>query len=240
LILWLLGKFHKIAVPVLGEISLTTNILLEKIKKTNAINQKLEIKERWRMWRKEKKSREQDDNKKGLSSAFIFKTLEKYIPKNAIISVDVGNNTYSFGRYFECKEQTILMSGYLGSIGFGYPAAIGAYAANTKRPIVAITGDGGFGQYLAEVTTAVKYNMPIKHILLNNNELAKITKEQLGSELDVWKTSLHNPNFSKYANNCGSLGIRVSKKSELDKALKKLFEHKGPGMVEIMSDKTLI
>ncbi len=62
------------------------------------------------------------------------------------------------------------MSGYLGSIGYGYPAAIGAWAASPGRPVVAITGDGGFGQYMAELTTAVKYNIPTKHILFNNME----------------------------------------------------------------------
>jgi thiamine pyrophosphate-dependent acetolactate synthase large subunit-like protein len=83
------------------------------------------------------------------------------MPENAVITVDVGNNTYSFGRYFECRSQSVLMSGYLGSIGYGYPAAIGAWAAAPDRPVVAITGDGGFGQYMAEMTTAVKYNIPI-------------------------------------------------------------------------------
>lgn len=69
---------------------------------------------------------------------------------------------------------SVLMSGYLGSIGFGFPAAMGAWAANTGRQIVSISGDGGFGQYAMEVTAAVKYNMNITHVLLNNNELGKI------------------------------------------------------------------
>ena len=70
----------------------------------------------------------------------------------------MGNNTYSFGRYFESNAgQRVLMSGYLGSIGFGYPAAIGAWAATEgERPIIAVTGDGGFGQYMGEILTAVK------------------------------------------------------------------------------------
>ena len=75
------------------------------------------------------------------------------MPDDAVIAVDVGNNAYSFGRYFECAHQSVLMSGYLGSIGFGFPAAMGAWAAAPDRPIVAVTGDGGFGQYLAELTS---------------------------------------------------------------------------------------
>ena len=128
------------------------------------------------------------------------------------------------------------MSGYLGSIGYGYPAAIGACAAQPERPVVAITGDGGFAQYMAEVTTAVKYGLPIKHILLNNKELGKIRKEQTIENKTVWSTSLHNPSFSEFANNCGALGIRVTKMNELQSAFEKLFSHKGPAMLEIMTD----
>ena len=68
-----------------------------------------------------------------------MKVLSRLIPADAVIAVDVGNNTYSFGRYFECSQQSILMSGYLGSIGFGYPAAMGAWAAD---PAADGLGDG--------------------------------------------------------------------------------------------------
>jgi len=233
-----LAKFHKIKSQVLGDIKITMDILMKDVSMSNE-NLIPQIKEQWEEWKKEKSVRSQKDNKKGLSSAFIFEILNKLTPSNAVIALDVGNNTYSFGRYFECKEQTVLMSGYLGSIGFGYPAAMGAWAATPNRPIIAISGDGGFGQYLAEVTTAVKYNIPIKHILLNNSELGKISLEQKNEDLPVWKTGLHNPNFSKYAENCGALGIRVTKREELEPALKKLFENKGPGMVKIITDSLL-
>ena len=111
------------------------------------------------------------------------------------------------------------MSGYLGSIGFGFPAAMGAWAAAPDRTIVAVTGDGGFGQYLGEITTAVKYGMNITHVLLNNSQLGKITKEQRAAEWDVWQTSLHNPDFAAYAQLCGALGIRVTEREQLDDAL---------------------
>ena len=123
----------------------------------------------------------------------IFAALSRALPADAVICVDVGNNTYSFGRYFETSGQRVLMSGYLGSIGFGYPAALGAWAAAPDRPIVAVTGDGGFGQYLAELTTAVKYRIPIRHVLLDNAVLGKISKEQRAAEYDVWQTSLPIP-----------------------------------------------
>ena len=139
------------------------------------------------------------------------------------------------------------MSGYLGSIGFSFPAAMGAWAATQEddprfagRKVVSVSGDGGFGQYMAEVTTAVKYGMDITHVLLNNSELGKISKEQRSGSWDVWQTELVNPNFAKYAELCGALGIRVEEADQLAGALKRALEHDGPALVEIHSDAQLV
>src|SRR5882757_3421708 len=132
------------------------------------------------------------------------------------------------------------MSGYLGSIGFGFPAAMGAWAAAPDRTILAVTGDGGFGQYLGEITTAVKYHMNITHVLLNNCELGKITKEQRAAEWDVWQTSLHNPEFAAYAQLCGAFGVRVTEIGQLDDALTAAFAFDGPALVEVVTDPDLI
>ena len=139
------------------------------------------------------------------------------------------------------------MSGYLGSIGFALPAALGAWAATQEddprfkdRAVVSVSGDGGFGQYMAEFTTAVKYGMNITHILLNNSELGKISKEQRAGNWDVWQTSLHNPSFAAYAENCGGLGIRVTKGEDLEEVLKRALAHGGPSLVEIITDAALV
>jgi thiamine pyrophosphate-dependent acetolactate synthase large subunit-like protein len=182
-----------------------------------------------------------DDHGSGVASAPLFEALARHTPENAVIAVDVGNNTYSFGRYFECNAgQHVLMSGYLGSIGFGFPAAMGAWAAAPGRTIVAVTGDGGFGQYLAEITTAVKYGMNITHVLLNNSQLGKISKEQRAGEWDVWQTSLHNPEFAAYAQLCGAFGARVTERGQLDDAFRAAFAYDGPALVEVVTDADLI
>ncbi len=237
----MLGKGHAVTVPLWGEISATSKLLAAALpESTGSVDPRGEIAERWAIWRAEKERRAKDDRGHGLNSAALFAAMTRRIPDDAVISVDVGNNTYSFGRYFECERQSVLMSGYLGSIGFGYPAAMGAWCAAPDRTIVAVTGDGGFGQYMGELTTAVKYGMPIVHVLLNNRELGKISKEQRAGEFDVWQTSLHNPDFSKFAENCGALGIRVEEKDELDGALERALAHEGPALVEVMTDSELI
>ena len=237
-----LSKFHKIDAAVWGEISVTVDLLAEHMTKwDNKIDQRPFIKERWAIWKTEKAKRLAEDRGKGISAIAVFDALNRLTPDHAVMCVDVGNNAYSFGRYFEPKNHTFLMSGYLGSIGFAFPAAMGAWAAvGDERPVIAVAGDGGFCQYLAEMTTAVKYNMPIKTIILNNHELGKISKEQRADNLDVWATDLVNPNFAVYAESCGALGIRVTEKNALDAAIQQLMAHDGPGLVEVMTDAALL
>ena len=158
------------------------------------------------------------------------------MPDDAVIAVDVGDNTYAFGHYFESKGgQDVLMSGCLGSIGFALPAALGAYAATGgARPIVSISGDGGLGQYRAEFTTAVEYAMPITHIVLNNDELAKISREQVSALLPVLQTDLVNPDFAAYAEMCGGRGFRIDRAEDLETILAEaLAVADGPSIVEI-------
>tara|TARA_R110002050_G_scaffold300621_1_gene470991 strand:+ start:13288 stop:15234 length:1947 start_codon:yes stop_codon:yes gene_type:complete len=237
-----LSKFHAVDAAVWGEISVTVGLLNENLSQyANKVNQAPEIAVRWDIWKREKQKRLKENRGEGVSSIAVFDALNKTAPDNAVMCVDVGNNAYSFGRYFESKNHTFLMSGYLGSIGFALPAALGSWAAvGNDRPIIAVAGDGGFCQYLAEVTTAVKYNMPIKIIVLNNNELGKISKEQRAGEFDVWATDLVNPNFAEYATGCGALGIKVTDKKDLQSAMKQLFAHDGPGLLEISTDVKLI
>ena len=235
-----LGKFHPVTVPVLGEIGVTCRLIADRLGDTDATDQRDDVAARWKIWREEKARRRQDDRGQGVNAAAVFDSLTRLVPENAVIAVDVGNNTYSFGRYFECKQQAVLMSGYLGSIGFGFPAAMGAWAAAPHRPTICVTGDGGFGQYMGELTTAVKYGMNITHVLLNNNELGKISKEQRAGEWDVWQTSLVNPDFAEYAKLCGAMGIRVTAVDELDDAISRALAHDGPALVEVVSDAQLV
>ena len=179
-----LGRFHPVTVPVLGHAGITAAVLRERVgSNPDRVDQRADIAERWAIWRAEKARRLADDRMMGVGSAAVFDTMTRLVPDGAVVTVDVGNHAYSFGRYYECGEgHSVLMSGYLGSIGFGFPAAMGAWAADPNRTIVTVTGDGGFGQYLAELTTAVKYDMNITHVLLNNSSLGKISSLSARSE----------------------------------------------------------
>lgn len=235
-----LGKFSPVEIPVWGDIGVTVGLLKDAIPPVDRPATRSDIELRWRRWRIEKMSRATETDESGrIHPAAIFEVLSDLAPDDAAIAVDVGNNTYAFGHYFETKaHQDVVMSGYLGSIGFGFPAAMGLWAAtrSTRRKVISISGDGGFGQYMAEFTTAVKYKMPITHILLDNSELGKISREQIGALRPIWETSLVNPDFAEYARSCGGAGFRVSSRDQLRPKLEEAMAiQTGPSLVVIES-----
>ena len=235
-----IGRFNAVTVDVLGDASLALTALIGSLDEVKATDQRPDLAERWAIWRAEKARRATDDRGRGVGAAAVFHALSQHLPADAVVTVDVGNHAYSLGRYLESRGQPVLMSGYLGSIGFGYPAALGAWAAAPQRPIVAVTGDGGFGQYATELTTAVKYGIPIMHVLLDNHALGKISKEQLAEDYPVWHTSLHNPDWAGYAQLCGATGIRVTSRDQLDEAMTTLFASDGPALLHIEQDAELL
>lgn len=237
-----LGRFHPVEIPILGHVGVTAELLADRMSVGGGFEDRTEeVAERRGIWRREKASRRADDSGRGINSAAIFDSLSRQIDADAVMAVDVGNNTYSFGRYFEVENQSVVMSGYLGSIGFAFSAAMGLWAAvGGERQVVAIAGDGGFGQYAMEFTTAVKHKMDITLILLVNDELGKISKEQRGGEFDVWQTSLHNPDFAEFADLCGGRGFRARDASGLDEAIMAALAFEGPSLVHIDTDPLLV
>ena len=235
----ILGKFHPVDVPLWGDIGVTVAALADALPSTSRPEVEADLAQRVAAWREEKARRGQMIDEQGrMHPAAVFSALSALAPKDAVIAVDVGNNTYAFGHYFESSGgQDVLMSGYLGSIGFALPAALGAWAAvGDVRKVISVSGDGGLGQYLADFTTAVKYGMNITHIVLNNSELGKISREQVSAIRPVWQTALHNPDFAAYAENCGGKGFWVTEPGDLPEVLAAaLAVESGPSLVEVVS-----
>ncbi|MGA8994631.1 MAG: thiamine pyrophosphate-binding protein, partial [Nocardioidaceae bacterium] len=234
-----LGRFHAVSAHVLGDAALSLTALREQAS-PGAGRQVDDVADRWRIWRAEKARRVGEERGRGVPAAAVFERLGRHLPEDAVVCVDVGNHAYSLGRYLESSGQPVLMSGYLGSIGFGYPAALGAWAADPGRPVVAVTGDGGFGQYAMELTTAVKYGAPIKHVLLDNHGLGKISKEQVAGDFPVWQTSLVNPDWAQFARLCGAAGFSARTAADLDAGFEDLFATPGPALLHIEQDPDLI
>jgi len=181
--------------------------------------------------------READASHVPIRPQYIIKVLNDKISPDAIISLDIGDNGWWFGRNFQMKQtQKMVMSGYLASMGFGLPAAMAAQLAYPKKQVVCIAGDGGFSMVMGDFLTAVKYRLPIKAFLFNNRQLGMIMQEQKIENYPNWQTELHNCDFAQYANICGGIGIKVTAPQELEKAVEKALSLENTVIVEIDTD----
>lgn len=167
---------------------------------------------------------------------FIIKVLSEIIPENAVISLDEGENQWWFGRNFRMKRQRFAMSGYLATMGFGLPGAIAAKFAYPDRPVFCITGDGGFSMAMADFVTAIKYNLPIVILILNNQELGMSQVEQMSEHYPNFATDLHNPDFARYAEACGGAGMTVERPEELKSTILKAMSMNLPVIVDVKTD----
>lgn len=168
---------------------------------------------------------------------YIIHLLNQKIDPNAIITVDVGENAWWVGRNFWMrKEQDILLSGNLLSMGFGLPAALASQITYPDRQVVCITGDGGFSMVMGEFLTAVKYDIPVKVFLMNNKQLGMIMQEQKVEKYPNWQTELQDCDYAGFAENCGGIGIKVSQPEMLESAIDEALKLKKPVLVDIDTD----
>ena len=237
-----LGKFHPVEVPLWGDIGRTLGAARRGAPGASsdpALRAEI-AQRRARLGAPRRRAARASPTTDGrLHPALVFDVLGRLVPDDAVIAVDVGNNTYAFGHYFECRgRQDVLMSGYLGSIGFGVPGRDRRLArprAASGR-VIAVTGDGGFGQYLAEFTTAVAERMPITHVLLNNDELGKISREQISAHPPGLGDRPRQPRLRRLRRVCGGRGFKVDRAEQLAPALAAaLAVRDRPALVEIRS-----
>lgn len=182
---------------------------------------------------------EADASKKPIRPQYIIKVLNERVAGDAVISLDVGENCWWFGRNFWMKKtQKMVMSGLLGSMGFGLPGAMAAALAFPNRQIVCITGDGGFTMVMGDFLTVVKHKMPVKVFVFNNKQLGMIMQEQKVEGYPNWQTDLFDCDFASFAQNCGGVGIKVTEPKDLEDAVEKALATPGPVVVDIDTDPT--
>jgi len=164
--------------------------------------------------------------------------LSELAAEDAIISTDSGTITTWIARHFKIKRnQKFSCSGTLATMAPGLPYAIAAKVAFPERQSIAFVGDGGFTMLMGEFLTAVKYNLPIIVVIIKNNTLGQIKWEQivfLGNP--EYGCELHNPDFARYAEACGGLGLTVEKPDEIRPALERAIAAGKPAIVEVVVD----
>ena len=193
----------------------------------------------------------------GLTPEKIIKTINEMY-NNLIITTDVGQNQLWTTQYIEIDEnKQLLTSGGLGTMGYGFPAAIGAKLGNMDKDVICISGDGGVQMNIQEMATAVSYELPVTLVILNNGYLGNVRQwQELFFNKRYSSTCLryrrscnrdcmnpdkccpkYTPNFVKLAESYDAVGIRVTNEEELRAAFTKARENKnGPTVIEAYID----
>ncbi len=180
---------------------------------------------------------EGSDLSRPINPGFVMQALKRNVAGDAIICVDVGDHTYWFYKRFVCEGQRTFLSANIASMGFALPAALAAQLARPDRQVVCLTGDGGFGMLMADFTTAVREELPINVIVMNDERLKNIKKEMARDGYPEFGISFPNPDFADFARSAGGEGLRVEDPAELDDALARAFGSKKPALIDVVVDR---
>lgn len=228
-----LSKTVNVVCGLRGDVKLTLRKLLPLVNE----NKKTEWTKKVNAFRKEEES--YLDNREGLTPRKAIMTLNKHLGENTAVATDVGQHQMWSAQNLSFKtSRRFISSGGLGTMGFGFGAAIGA-AFGTKERSVLITGDGSFGMNLNELATAVRYNIPIVILVINNGVLGMVRQ---------WQTLFYNKHYSNtvlnrktdfvaFAKAFGADGEAVTTPEELDSALGRAFGTDGPYIIDCKIDK---
>lgn len=175
-----------------------------------------------------------DSTKELLSPQWLIEQIYKESKGEAIITTDVGQHQMWAAQFYKFeKPNRWVTSGGLGTMGFGFPAAVGAQLGKPDDLVVAIVGDGGFQMTLHELSVVHEHNLPVKIMIVNNEALGMVRQwQEKFYEKRYSESILANPDFVKLAESYGVKGYRVNKEEEFVPLLKEIFAYDGPVVVD--------
>jgi acetolactate synthase-1/2/3 large subunit len=172
---------------------------------------------------------------------YVVEKIFELTKGDAIITTEVGQNQMWTAQYYPfTKPRTLLTSGGLGTMGYGFPAALGAQVAFPNKLVIDIAGDGSFQMNSQELATAVQYQLPIKVAILNNGYFGMVRQwQEFFYEKRYASSSLEgiSPDFVKLAEAYGAIGLRATKPEEVVPTLKKAFSIPKPVIIDFVIDR---
>lgn len=228
-----IGKNVQIDVPIVGDVK---RILAE-------INEKLEqsLASEWHdkiaKWKAKHPLKYEKNG--SLKPQFIIEQIYEITNGEAIIVTEVGQNQMWAAQHFKyTKPRTFISSGGLGTMGYGFPAAIGAKIGCPDSVVFDIAGDGSFQMNIQELATAVHYNIPVIVVILNNGYLGMVRQwQEIFYDRRYSFTDITGPDFVKVAEAYGAMGIRVTDAKGVKPALKKAIAAKRPVVIDFIVDR---
>ena len=224
-----ISKNVKVDVPIVGDANCILHDLIKDIKKPDISKWHKQIEE----WKKKFPLAYKKDSK--LRPQYVVEEICELTKGKAIITTEVGQNQMWAAQFYKyTMPRQFISSGGLGTMGYGFPAAIGAQVGCPNKVVFDIAGDGSIQMNIQELTTAVANKLPVKIAILNNNCLGMVRQwQELFYKKRYSQTILESsPDFVKLAEAYGACGIRVTKKSEVRKAIKKALGIKKPVILD--------
>lgn len=170
----------------------------------------------------------------------VIETMYSITKGDAIIATEVGQNQMWAAQFYTfTKPRTLLTSGGLGTMGYGFPAAIGAQFAFPDKLVVNVAGDGSIQMNIQELATVVQNKIPVKVVILNNGHLGMVRQwQELFYNRNYSHTNMEaQPDFVKLAEAYGAEGYRISKPEELEDVLRKALTSPNPAFIDVMVER---
>ncbi|QHC24806.1 pyruvate dehydrogenase [Streptomyces sp. GS7] len=168
---------------------------------------------------------------------YVASVLDEEAADDAVFTVDTGMCNVWAARYLSPNGRRRVIGSFThGSMANALPQAIGAQFPDRGRQVVSMSGDGGFTMLMGDFLTLVQYDLPVKVVLFNNSSLGMVELEMMVSGLPSYGTTNRNPDFAAIARAAGAHGERVEKPGQLRGALRAAFRHRGPALVDVVTD----
>ncbi|MFI5661957.1 pyruvate dehydrogenase [Streptomyces sp. NPDC051684] len=168
---------------------------------------------------------------------YVASVVDELAAEDAVFTVDTGMCNVWAARYISPNGRRRVIGSFShGSMANALPMAIGAQFTDRNRQVISMSGDGGFSMLMGDFLTLVQYDLPVKVVLFNNSSLGMVELEMLVAGLPSYGTTNKNPDFASIARAAGAYGVRVEKPKQLAGALKDAFKHKGPALVDVVTD----
>jgi acetolactate synthase-1/2/3 large subunit len=235
-------KNVRVDVPIVGDVKrvLTT---MSKVLKEEVKEQWHEVRKAWlkqiTAWKAERPM-SYEKNTEVIKPQFVVEKIYELAKGDAIIATEVGQNQMWAAQFYKYdKPRTLLSSGGLGTMGYGFPAAIGAQLAFPNKLVIDIAGDGSIQMNIQELATAVINKLPVKVAILNNRYLGMVRQwQELFYKERYAHTKLDDvvPDFVKIAEAYGAVGLRATKTSDVEPVLKEAFGIKRPVFMDFVVD----
>jgi acetolactate synthase-1/2/3 large subunit len=227
-----ISKTVRVHIPIVGDIKSILRELNKLVKdKRPEIKEWLDQIEEW----KKKHPLKYDSNGTVIRQQYVIDKIGGLTNHQAVVVTGVGQHQMWTAQWYQfTNPRSMITSGGLGTMGYGFPAAVGAQLGRPGETVICIDGDGSFQMTMVELATAVYYKVPVKLIIMDNGHHGMVRQWQelfykgrySGSQLGP-----SNPDFVKVAESFGAFGIRAAEKDEVVGALEKALAHSGPAVV---------